>query len=72
VLIERRWRNTVLDDDLCAITDVDGRCGQELRVERIELLGVLVGPEREPGGAADHLEGVLKGIYDVISREAVA
>jgi hypothetical protein len=70
--IEGGGSEPVDDCELTAVAQVDRRGGEELGVERVELLGVLVGPEREPRGAADHLEGVLEGVDDVISCEAIA
>lgn len=61
----------MLDNELAAVAKIDGRGWQQLRIERVELFGMLVRPQREARGAADHLKSVLERVYDVISSEAV-
>lgn len=71
MLIKLRGGDSVLDDELSAVAKIDGRGWQELRVQRIELFGMLIRPQGETRRATDHLEGVLEGVYDVISGETV-
>lgn len=71
MLIQSCRGQSVLDNELSLVTDVDGSGRQQLRVERIELAWVFVRPKCEPLDAPNDLEGILEGVYDVISRKAV-
>ncbi len=51
----------MLDHELIPVRlDVDRGGRHQLGIQGVELIGILIRPQREPGGATDHIERMLK------------
>lgn len=69
MLIKGGRCHAVLNDELTIVAKIDGSSGEKLRVKGEELVWILIGPERESGGAANHLESILKSVNNILTSK---
>lgn len=71
VLVEFGGSQGVYDLDNTIISNVDRSRGHQLRIEGVELIWILISPERETLNSANHGKCALKGIDNILPTKSV-
>lgn len=61
----------MLNDDIGVVSYLNGRGGEKLGVERVELVRVGVRPQRHSLDPTNHLKGVRKCVHNLLTSEAI-